>query len=157
MLPKAKTMYMTERGFTRLEAELASLRNEERPALAEYLHDTSAGGESMDNSELLLLREELAFIDGRMLELDEILRNAEIIKPGEPDGLVHLGNTVVIQMIGDIPETYTIVGSAEADPGEGLISNESPMGKALLDHAVGDDVTVATPSGEMSFRIVAVT
>jgi transcription elongation factor GreA len=96
-------------------------------------------------------------VDGRILELDDVLKNAEIIKRGEPDGRVHLGNTVVIQMTGDVHETYLIVGSAEADPSEGLISNESPLGKALLDHAVGDDVTVATPNGEMHFRIVAVT
>jgi transcription elongation factor GreA len=152
-----KTMYMTERGFAKLVAELARLRNEERPALTDCLHDALAGGDSMDNSELLLLRDELAFINGRIYELDDILRHAELIKRGEPDGRVHLGNTVVIQMNGDVPETYTIVGSAEADPDDGLISNESPMGKALLDHAVGDDVTVTAPDGEMCFRIIAVT
>lgn len=157
MLLKTKTMYMTERGFAKLEAELERMRGIVRPALADYLYDASTGDYSIDNSELLLLQDEIAFVDGRIRELDEILRHAELIKRGEPDGRVHLGNTIVIQMNGDVPETYTIVGSAEADPSKGLISNESPMGLALLEHAVGDDVTVAAPDGEMRLRIIAVT
>ena len=154
---KTKTMYMTEKGFAKLDAELMRLRNEELPLLADDLHDASSGGDSLDNSELILLRDEYTRLENRMAELRNILANAELIKRGELDGRVHLGNTVVIQMNGDIPETYTIVGSAEADPSEGLISNESPMGKALLDHAVGDDVAVAAPDGEIRFRIIAVT
>lgn len=152
-----KTMYMTERGYAKLTAELARLRYEELPLVADYLHDAATGGDSIDNTELLMLRDELSFIESRIRELASIINNAEIIKRGEPDGKVHLGNTVVVQMDGDGPETYTIVGSAEADPGDGLISNESPMGRALLDHAVGDDVVVAAPDGEMRFRIIAVT
>jgi transcription elongation factor GreA len=152
-----KTIYMTERGYARLEAELRRLLEEERPELAEYIHDAFAGGDTIDNTELLMLREKLGFIDGRIQELEMILKNAELIQRGKPDGRVHLGNTVVIQVDGDVPETYTIVGSAEADPSEGLISNQSPIGRAMLDHAVGDDVVVSTPEGEMRFRILGVT
>lgn len=152
-----KTMYMTDRGYAKLEAELSRLRAEELPMLADCLHDASSGGDSMDNTELIMLRDELFLVESRIRELTDILGCAELIKRGEPDGKVHMGNTVVIQMNGDVPETYTIVGSTEADPSDSLISNESPLGKALLDHAVGDDVSVNAPDGEMRFRIIAVT
>ena len=152
-----RAMYMTERGFAKLTTELARLREERLPVLISYCHDASSDGGSIENSELLMLKDELSFVESRIRELKNILNNAELIKRGEPDGKVHLGNTVVIQLAGDVPESYTIVGSAEADPSEGLISNESPMGKALLDHAVGDDVTVCAPDGETYFRILAVT
>ena len=151
-----KTMYMTERGFAKLEAELAHLRNDEQPTLVDYLHDALPGGDSIDNSELIMLRDELAFIEGRIHELEEILKNAELIERGEPDGRVHLGNTVVIQMNGDIPETYTIVGSAEANPGDGRISNESPLGKALMGHKVGDKVAFGTPGGPVEMEILGI-
>jgi len=152
-----RAMYMTERGFAKLTAELTRLRDERLPVLISYCQDASSDGGSIENSELLMLKDELSLVESRIRELKNILSNAELIKRGEPDGTVHLGNTVVIQIAGDIPETYTIVGSTEADPSEGMISNESPLGKALLSHAVGDDVTVSAPDGETYFRIIAVT
>jgi transcription elongation factor GreA len=93
----------------------------------------------------------------RIRTLEDILRGARLIEHAERDGKVHLGNTVVVQTNGDGPETYTLVGSAEAEPGEGFISNESPLGQALLDQAIGNDVTVMTPDGELHFHILAVT
>jgi transcription elongation factor GreA len=102
-------------------------------------------------------RDEAALLQNRILDLQEMLRNAEIIQLGEADGKVHLGNTVALQTNGEPLESYTIVGRAEANPCEGCISNESPLGRALLDHVVGDDVTVTTPLGELQFRIIAVT
>ena len=152
-----KTMYMTEIGFSKLRSELARLKDEELPELAVYLHEASIGGDTMDNTELMMLMEQYSIIENRVLELTDILNHGELIKRGEPDRKVHLGNTVIIQMNGDAPETYTIVGSTEADPNEGMISNESPLGSALLDHAVGDDVTVNASDGVMQFRIIAVT
>ena len=152
-----KTMYMTERGFAKLQTQLDLLRNVELPELAEALHEAQVGGDSLDNTEYINLREELIFVESRIRELANILDHAQLIERGEPDGKIHIGNTVVVQVNGDMPETYTIVGSAETDPSDGYISYESPLGSSLLDHAVGDDVTVQTPEGELCFRVIAVT
>ena len=151
-----KTTYMTERGFTKLQTQLDLLRNVELPELAEELRDAWVGGDTLDNTEYINLREEFVFIEYRIRELTDILNNAKLIEQGEPDGKVHIGNTVVLQVNGDMPETYTIVGPAETDPSSGYISYKSPLGAALLDHSVGDNVAVQTPEGELFFRVVAV-
>lgn len=149
--------YMTTRGQTRLENELAFLRTTKRLDIVERLHDAE-GGDWLDNVEYITIQDELSLVDGRIAELDHMLRFAEIIQPGEPDGKIHLGNTVVVQEPDEPPETYTIVGSAEANPDEGLISNLSPLGRALLNHQIGDIVMVQTPSDNvLHFRILAVT
>lgn len=150
------TMFMTEKGFAKIEANLARLHNM-RIELAEQLGECYYGGDSIDNTEYLLLRDEAALVQERITEQEEILRHAEIICCGQADGKVHLGNTVAIQSDGEPVETYTIVGRAEADPTAGYISNESPLGRALLEHAVGDDIEIEAPDGELAFRILAVT
>ncbi|NCF67952.1 MAG: transcription elongation factor GreA [Chloroflexi bacterium] len=149
------TMYMTEKGFAKLEVTLARLK-EKRLELAEQLYDSRVGGDSIDNTEYLMLRDEAALLENRILELDDMLGDAIIIQRGEVDGKIRLGNTVALQANGEPLETYTIVGRAEANPCEGCISNESPLGRALLDRAVGDAITVTAPEGEMHFRIIAV-
>ena len=154
---KSRPMYMTESGFAKLEAQLEYLRNEKLAELAEVLHEASSGGDLVDNIEYLILREDFVSLNDLIHELENVLRNARLIERGEPDDRVHIGNTVVIQPNGGPPETYTIVGSVETDPDDSLISNESPMGIALLERAVGDEVTVNAPDGEISFRIIAVT
>ena len=152
----SEIMYMTEIGFAKIEASLERLKSK-REDLAEPLSESCGGGDNIDNTEYLLLRDEAAYLDNRILELHDILRHAELIQRGESDGKVHLGNTVAIQADGEPLESYTIVGRAEANPCEGCISNESPLGRALLEHAVGDDIVISAPDGEMQFRIVAVT
>ena len=149
------TMYMTEKGFAKLEVTLARLK-EKRLELAEQLYDSRVGGDSIDNTEYLMLRDEAALLENRILELDDMLGDAIIIQRGEVDGKIRLGNTVALQANGEPLETYTIVGRAEANPCEGCISNESPLGRALLDRVVGDAITVTAPEGEMHFRIIAV-
>jgi transcription elongation factor GreA len=148
-------MYMTEKGFAKLVVTLARLK-EKRLELAEQLYDSRVGGDSIDNTEYLMLRDEAALLENRILELDDMLGDAIIIQRGEVDGKIRLGNTVALQANGEPLETYTIVGRAEANPCEGCISNESPLGRALLDRAVGDAITVTAPEGEMHFRIIAV-
>ena len=152
----SETAYITSRGYAKIETELTYLRDVRRFDIIERLHDAMAGGDSLDNTEYLLVQEELALVDGRIRELDYILRNAELIQPGEVDGIIHLGSTVVVQEEGADLETYTLVGPAEADPCQGSISNRSPLGCALLDHTIGDDVEIETPDGPMRFRIIAV-
>ena len=150
------TAYITPRGYAKIETELKRLRNTKRPELIEQLHETSAGGDGLDNTEYLFVQDELALVDGRIQELDYILRNAELIQPGEVDGIIHLGSTVVVQEVGAELETYTLVGPAEANPCEGCISNRSPLGRALLEHTIGDEVEIETPDGSLCFRIIAV-
>lgn len=152
----SETSYMTPRGHSKLETELAYLRNVKRLDVIERLHDALAGGDGLDNSEYLLVQEEWALVEGRIQELDYILRYAELIQPSEGDGLIHLGSTVVVQEEGADQETYTLVGPAEADPCQGCISNRSPLGRALLDQSVGDDVEIMSPDGPRRFRIIAV-
>lgn len=153
-----KPIYVTEKGKEKLEEELKFLRTEKRLEVIDRLQDAKGGSDWMDNTEYMLIEDELAFIDGRIQELEHMLRHAEIIQEGQHSSTVELGETVVIQPLanGQDLETYTIVGVAEVDPARGFISNESPMGQALLDQKIGDEVTVKTPGGEIKYRIVAI-
>jgi transcription elongation factor GreA len=150
-------MYMTERGFSKLQTQLDHLRSIEQPKLAELLHDALGGGDLLDNTEYLRLRDDFVLMNDLIRDIENNLRNAKLIARGEPDGKVHIGDTVMIQAGRDQPETYTIVGSVETDPGNGYISYESPLGATLLDRAIGDEVSVTTPEGELRYRILAVT
>ena len=109
----------------------------------------------MDNSEYRLIEDELGFIEGRIQEIERMLSVAQVIEPDKDESTVGLGDTAVIQANGELEE-YTIVGVAESSPAEGLISNESPLGRALLKRQVGEDVIVEAPSGSFRVRIVAV-
>lgn len=151
-----KPVYVTPKGKADLEQELEHLRNEERPKIIERLHEVKSGGDWMENTEQMMFENELAFVDRRIQELEDMLADAEIIKPDQDNNIVNIGDTVVIQDEYGEMETYTIVGVAEADPTEGFISNESPMGRALLKQPVGREVVVEAPAGEMRFRIIAV-
>ena len=147
--------YLTERGLASLQAKLAQLRNVERMELIERLADAKTGGEWTDSAEHTLVEEELAFVEARIRQLETILATAEIIPP-DPDPIrVNLGDTVVVKAAGGEIETYTLVGSPETDPSAGRISNESPLGQALLDHQIGDDVVVHAPAGDLHYRVVA--
>ncbi len=148
--------YITPQGIAKIEEKLAYLKDVKRLDIVERLHDAMAGGDGIDNSEYLLVQEELALVNGRIQELEYILRHAELIQLGDFGGIIQLGSTVVIQEDGADLETYTLVGPAEANPSEGLISNRSPLGRALLDHTIGDELQVETPEGPVHFRIIAV-
>ena len=113
-------------------------------------------GELIDNAEYEAAKNEQAFIEGRILELEHILATARVIKPSPEKDVVQIGSTVVVKQDGKKRETFRIVGAAEANPKEGLISNESPLGQALLDQKVGDNVEVQAPAGTLRFRIVKI-
>ena len=151
-----RPVYVTPKGKADLEAQLEQLRTVDRPRLIERLGDVKSGGDWMENTEQILYEDELAFLDRRIQDLEDMLADAELIKPDHDYSTVNIGDTVVIQGADGELETYTIVGVAEADPTAGLISNESPMGLALLKHKVGEEVSVAAPAGESRFRIIAV-
>jgi transcription elongation factor GreA len=153
---QGKTVYVTAKGKADLEAELEQLRTVARPKMIERLGDVKNGSDWMENTEQILFEDELAFLDRRIHDLEDMLADAELIKPDHDYSTVNMGDTVVIQDEDGELETYTIVGVAEADPTAGLISNESPMGQALLKHKVGEEVSVVAPAGESRFRIIAV-
>ncbi len=149
-----KLTYITPKGLEKLNTELAHLRTEKRREIANYLQDTM--GDFEDNEYLIAL-EEQAFVEGRICQLEKLLCNVKVIKPNQhSNGIVDLGSTVVLREDDVDAETYTIVGTAEVDPGSGLISNESPLGKALLGSKVGDDLEVKAPVGLLKFRVLAV-
>lgn len=150
-------MYITQEGIGKIQTQLDRLRQEELPEIAQRLHEAQAGSDLVDNTEYLVLREEFVFMNDRIRKLEHILRNAQLIERGEPDGKVHLGDKVVVQADGGPAETYTLVGSTETDPENGFISNESPLGAALLGRSIGDVLVVIAPDGLSHFRILAVT
>jgi transcription elongation factor GreA len=151
-----QAMYVTREGLKKLEEELELLRTVKRQEVAQRLHEAMEGGELIENAEYEAAKNEQAFVEGRILELEHMLAIAKVIEPGGPKGVVRVGSTVVVQEGKNEVEEYTIVGAAEANPKEGLISNESPLGQALLDHKAGDEVEVRAPAGNLNFRIVKV-
>ena len=149
-------IYLTAEGLTKLEEELEYLRTVKRQEVAQRLHEAMEDGELIENAEYEAAKNEQAFVEGRILELERILAQARIIERDGKSDKVRVGSTVVVQEDGETPETYTIVGAAEANPKEGLISNESPVGRALLDHKVGDEVVVEAPAGKLRLKIVKI-
>lgn len=150
--------FLTKEGFEKLQDELDYLRKAKRQEVADRLHEAMEGGELIENAEYEAAKNEQAFVEGRIQELEMLLATARVIeedkkKRGES---IQVGSTVTIQENGSDEETYTIVGAAEANPREGKISNESPMGKALLTHRAGEEVQVETPDGSYSIRIVKI-
>ncbi len=146
-------VYVTAEGLQKLEDELEHLCTVKRQEVAHRLHEAMEDGELIENAEYEAAKNEQAFVEGRILELERMLAVAKIIEGTEGNDRVHIGSTVVVEEAGKSPETYRIVGAAEANPKEGLISNESPVGRALLDHKVGDEVSVDVPAGELILRI----
>ena len=153
------TKFLTKEGFQKLQDELDHLRTVKRQEVADRLHEAMEGGELIENAEYEAAKNEQAFVEGRIQELEMLLATARVIEEGEknhPTGMVAVGSTVIIQEQGFDAETYTIVGAAEANPRDGKISNESPIGKAILNHQVGESVPVETPSGTYKVKIIKV-
>lgn len=146
--------YVTEQGLVQLETELERLKHEERLDLIERLAEVSDGGDWMDNAERTLIEGELAFVEARIRELEDILATAEIIPPDPDPSRINVGDTVVLEANDGEHETYTIVGVAETDPEAGRISYKSPLGKALLNHQLGDEIVVRTPGGDRHLRVI---
>ncbi len=148
--------FLTREGLKKLEEELEFLRTVRRAQVAERLHNAQEGGELIENAEYEDAKNEQAFVEGRILTLEAMLSNAVIIQDNGPHGIVSLGSKVTVKEAGGKPEVYMLVGAAEANPKDGRISNESPLGRALLGRRVGDEVKVNAPAGTLSFRVVAI-
>jgi transcription elongation factor GreA len=151
-----QAVYLTDEGRKKLADELKHLQTVRRIEVAQRLHEALEGGELIENAEMEAAKNEQAFVEGRILELEDLLSRAKRIEKGGNDGLVHVGSTVTIKEGRRKPETYTIVGAAEASPKDGLISNESPLGQALLEEKVNSVVEVKTPAGTVKIKIVKI-
>jgi len=149
------THYLTKSGYKNLEEELEELKKR-KVAVADRIEEAIKMGDLSENAEYHDAKDEQAFIAGRTAEIGEILKNAQIIdeKSGR-DGIVSLGCTVEVKANGKSMK-FTIVGPEESNPTEGLISHESPLGKAFMDHTKGDKVEVDTPAGKTVYTISSV-
>ena len=147
---------LTAEGYQRLQEELEYLRNVKRKEVAARLHEAMEGGEMIEDAEYEAAKNEQAFVEGRIRELESLLANARVVENSGKHEVLQVGAVVTIQEDGNEPEEYTIVGAAEANPREGKISHESPIGRALLDHRPGDVVEVNAPGGSFTVKILKV-
>ncbi len=152
----AQTTFLTPEGLKKLEEELEYFRTVRRQEVAQRLRAVLEEQDILENAEYEDAKNEQAFVEGRILTLEDILRNVAIIEEGGPTDRVGIGSRVTVAEDDGEPETYHIVGSVEADPKRGRVSNQSPLGKALLGHRVGDEVIVNVPDGVICFRITAI-
>ncbi len=156
----SEEQFLTEEGAAELRRELEELLTVKRPALAVKLKEAIAQGDLSENADYHDAKEQQAFLEGRIQYLESLLRRAKIIKDGGQGGkkssFIVVGSEVTVQEGSEAPETFSIVGAAEADPRNGKISNESPLGRALLGHKVGDNVKVDAPAGQLTFKIKAI-
>jgi len=150
-------VYLTSEGMEKLRQELDHLIKVKRPALANRLHKAIQQGDLSENADYIAAKEEQGFLEGRIQQVEVMLRNAVIIAENISSDQVVLGSTVTVVEEGfDESETFRIVGPAEADPTNGRVSDESPLGRSLLGHGVGDTITIEAPAGQIAFRIVAI-
>ncbi len=150
--------FLTKEGYKKHQDELDYLRSAKRQEVANRLHEAMEGGELIENAEYEAAKNEQAFVEGRIQELEMLLATAKIIdENGKKKGdSVQIGSKVTIKEGNFDPETFVIVGAAEANPRDGKISNESPIGKAILNHKIGDVVKVETPGGTYNVKILKI-
>jgi transcription elongation factor GreA len=150
--------YLTAEGLQKLKDELQFLNDVRKPELAARLHDAIKQGDLSENADYTAAKEEQGFLEGRIKELETMVRNAALIDEQQNKaGIVRIGSKVTVQEHGTADdEVFMIVGKAEADPPKGKISNESPIGSALVGKKAGDRVRAKTPGGEITFKIVKV-
>jgi transcription elongation factor GreA len=153
-----KQLIVTSTGFKRIEAELQQLQTVRRHEVANHIRDAKAFGDIAENPEYESAKNEQAFVEGRILELKNILNIAQVVDDTKaPTEEVGIGSVVTVRDLETDEEwDYTIVGSVEADPDEDRISNESPLGQAIMGHKVGDVVEIEIPAGDAKYEIVAI-
>jgi transcription elongation factor GreA len=150
-----KTIQFTQDGYDALKKEFDELSSSKRQHAVDRLQKARAMGDLSENSEYTAAKEELAFIEGRILELEELLKNAQIVEQKTNSGMVVIGSHVTVERDGK-HEEYTIVGEFEADPMQRKLSTTSPIGQALFGKKVGNTVEVEVPMGKMVYKIIDV-
>jgi transcription elongation factor GreA len=147
--------YLSQNSYNNLQAEMEALKNKVIPEIAKKIDEAKQQGDLSENAEYHQAREEMSWAQGRLMELQQILSNAHIIKKNKDSNTVSLGHKVIVEINGAERE-YTIVGPQEIDLTQGFISNVSPIGEALLGHEAGDKVEVITPGGKQIYKIIAI-
>ena len=148
------TNYLTPEGEAKLQAELQELKGTKREELSQRLRSAIQMGDLSENADYHKAKEDQGFLEGRIQEIEAILRNSVIIEKTQSTGVITIGSHVTIQEEGFDPETYHLVGPTEADPRKGRISHESPIGKAIMDKKVGDTAEADAPGGKIKFKIM---
>lgn len=151
----AKKHLLTKDGLEKLKKELELLTGQRRKEVIERIQEAVAHGDLSENADYAQAKEEQAFIEGHIQELEEILKNAEIIESNGSRNMVSVGSTVKVK-VNDQERAYTIVGSNEANPAQGRISNESLVGQKLLGRKPGDRLDIETPSGKSTYEILEI-
>ena len=150
-------IYLTQEGIDKLTAELENLKGPVRQELAAKLKAAIEMGDLSENADYKKAKEDQGFIEGRIQELEETLKRAQVIEQNTvASGVIQIGSTVIVKEDGYSEEEFQIVGSKETDPNSGKISYESPIGSALLNRRVGDIVRVKTPEGGINFKIIEI-
>lgn len=150
-----KELLLTPEGLEKLQAELKKLKEEDRHAVIERIRTAKEFGDLSENAEYEEAQKAQAFVEGRIQELEEMTRRAKVVTHTNGDGTVNVGSKVTIQIDGD-QEHYEIVGATESDPDTGKISVDSPIGRELIGHKVGDEVEIAVPAGVMKAKILEI-
>ena len=148
--------YLSKDGLEKLRAELDEMVSVKRPEVANRIHDAKEHGDLSENAEYEDAKNEQAFVEGRIQTLEALIKNATLIDEHTSNDHVQIGSTVKVSGP-DGSQSFTIVGSTEAKPAEGRISNESPVGRALLGRKKGESVTVSVPAGDLDYKIVSIT
>lgn len=152
-----QVLYVTKQGLKEIKREFEFLRTEKREEISAKLEAAISHGDLKENADYHAVKEEQAFVELRIRELEDSLRRAQLIEDVGPSDVVRVGNKVTVVEEGfDEEETYHIVGAPEADPGNGRISNESPIGRALLGARTGQVVRAETPAGEIQLQVRAI-
>ena len=153
----SQEIYLTAEGATKLKAELEELKGPKRDEMARRLRSAIQMGDLSENADYHKAKEDQGFMEGRIQELEYLLKNATVVEAAEVStDAVQVGTRVTVQEENYPPETYFMVGAKEADPRNGRISNESPIGQALMGGRVGDEVTAVTPGGSLKLKILKI-
>src|SRR5215207_1424188 len=151
-----KPTYLSKDGLQKLRAELEEMTTVKRPEIANRIHDAKEHGDLSENAEYEDAKNEQAFVEGRIQTLEALIKNATLIDENHSTDHVQIGSTVKVAS-DDGEESFTIVGSTEAKPTEGRISNESPVGRALLGRKKGEKVLVKVPAGDFTYKVLSIT
>ncbi len=149
-------IYLTPEGAQKLKQELEYLTSVKRVELAARLRDAIKQGDLSENADYIAAKEEQAFLEGKIMEIQQTLKRATIVREVNADGSVSIGHRVTVTEDGADPEIFILVGAKEANPREGKISHESPIGRALMGKHVGDLAEADTPGGRIVFRVLKI-
>ena len=147
--------FITKEGLSKLKDELEQLKNVKRKEVAKRILEAKELGDLSENAEYADAKEEQAFLEGRILEIEAIIRSAKIIEKDNNSRIVQIGSEIQVKGNGE-ERQFTIVGSNDADPARGYISNESPMGRAFIGKRPGENVEIIAPKGKINYEVVAI-